>query len=144
MEKLEVARSEVKLNWPGLSSNPKRWKELILGSGQMKREHFREHVVCHAWFPIFPHLVVNPPHNPEGWLFPLYRDGVKAQRSAPGPGVPVGGPAGEEPRADVSLSALSCRHMVDLTPLVLNPGGFHFSYLAGNSAHKLHCPGCPW
>nr|XP_035932351.1 extensin-like [Halichoerus grypus] len=59
MEKLEVARSEVKLNWPGLSSNPKR-------------------------------------------------------------------------------------HMVDLTPLVLNPGGFHFSYLAGNSAHKLHCPGFPW
>ncbi|XP_073745706.1 uncharacterized protein [Callorhinus ursinus] len=59
MEKLEVARSEVKLNWPGLSSNPKR-------------------------------------------------------------------------------------HMVDLTPLVLNPGGFHFSYLAGNSAHKLRCPGFPW
>ncbi|XP_044096996.1 uncharacterized protein LOC122902011 [Neovison vison] len=59
MEKLEVARSEVKLNWAGLSSNPKR-------------------------------------------------------------------------------------HMVDLTPLVLNPGGFHFSYLAGNSAHKLHCPGFPW
>ncbi|XP_064434133.1 uncharacterized protein LOC123852389 isoform X2 [Mirounga angustirostris] len=59
MENLEVARSEVKLNWPGLSSNPKR-------------------------------------------------------------------------------------HMVDLTPLVLNPGGFHFSYLAGNSAHKLRCPGFPW
>ncbi|KAM7331448.1 hypothetical protein ACRRTK_008156 [Alexandromys fortis] len=35
-------------------------------------------------------------------------------------------------------------HMVDLTPLVLNPGGFHFSYLAGNNAHKLHCPGFPW
>ncbi|GAB5579316.1 uncharacterized protein LOC101086852 isoform X1 [Prionailurus iriomotensis] len=35
-------------------------------------------------------------------------------------------------------------HMVDLTPLVLNPGGFHFSYLAGNSAHQLHCPGYPW
>uniref|UniRef100_G1LQC1 Uncharacterized LOC100468117 n=1 Tax=Ailuropoda melanoleuca TaxID=9646 RepID=G1LQC1_AILME len=59
MEKLEVAKSEVKLNWAGLSSNPKRY-------------------------------------------------------------------------------------MVDLTPLVLNPGGFHFSYLAGNSAHKLHCPGFPW
>ncbi|XP_032201506.1 uncharacterized protein LOC116592386 isoform X1 [Mustela erminea] len=59
MEKLEVARSEVKLNWAGLSSNPKR-------------------------------------------------------------------------------------HMVDLTPLVLNPGGFHFSYLAGSSAHKLHCPDFPW
>uniref|UniRef100_A0A8I3PS11 Uncharacterized protein n=2 Tax=Canis lupus familiaris TaxID=9615 RepID=A0A8I3PS11_CANLF len=59
MEKLEVAKSEVKLNWAGLSSNPKS-------------------------------------------------------------------------------------HMVDLTPLVLNPGGFHFSYLTGNSAHKLHCPGFPW
>ncbi|XP_077730700.1 uncharacterized protein LOC144299188 [Canis aureus] len=59
MEKLEVARSEVKLNWAGLSSNPKS-------------------------------------------------------------------------------------HMVDLTPLVLNPGGFHFSYLTGNSAHKLHCSGFPW
>ncbi|XP_036923278.1 uncharacterized protein LOC119001840 [Sturnira hondurensis] len=35
-------------------------------------------------------------------------------------------------------------HMVDLTPLVLNPGGFHFSYLPGNSVHKLHCPGFPW
>uniref|UniRef100_A0A8C8ZTQ5 Uncharacterized protein n=1 Tax=Prolemur simus TaxID=1328070 RepID=A0A8C8ZTQ5_PROSS len=34
--------------------------------------------------------------------------------------------------------------MVDLTPLVLNPGGFHFSYLAGNSARKLHCPAFPW
>ncbi|XP_075390785.1 uncharacterized protein LOC142429644 [Tenrec ecaudatus] len=35
-------------------------------------------------------------------------------------------------------------HMVDLTPLVLNPGGFHFSYLSGNTAHKLHCPAFPW
>ncbi|XP_036987383.2 uncharacterized protein LOC119038917 isoform X2 [Artibeus jamaicensis] len=35
-------------------------------------------------------------------------------------------------------------HMVDLTPLVLNPGGFHFSYLPGNRVHKLHCPGFPW
>ncbi|XP_015442251.1 uncharacterized protein LOC102879148 isoform X1 [Pteropus alecto] len=35
-------------------------------------------------------------------------------------------------------------HMVDLTPLVLSPGGFHFSYLPGNSAHKLHGPGFPW
>lgn len=59
MEKLEVSRSEVKLNWTGLSSNPK-----------------------------------------------------------------------------------SC--MVDLTPLVLNPGGFHFSYLARSSAHKLHCSAFPW
>nr|XP_031299023.1 uncharacterized protein LOC116150043 [Camelus dromedarius] len=59
VEKLEVSRSEVKLNWTGLSSNPKS-------------------------------------------------------------------------------------HMVDLTPLVLNPGGFHFSYLARNSAHKLHCQGVPW
>ncbi|KAF6278096.1 hypothetical protein mRhiFer1_009382 [Rhinolophus ferrumequinum] len=34
--------------------------------------------------------------------------------------------------------------MVDVTPLVLNPGGFHFSFLPGNSAHKLYCPGFPW
>ncbi|XP_019520936.1 PREDICTED: uncharacterized protein LOC109394866 [Hipposideros armiger] len=34
--------------------------------------------------------------------------------------------------------------IIDVTPLVLNPGGFHFSYLPGNSAHKLHCPGFPW
>lgn len=34
--------------------------------------------------------------------------------------------------------------MVDLTPLVLNPGGFHFSYLPRNSVQKLHCPGFPW
>uniref|UniRef100_H0XQK8 Uncharacterized protein n=2 Tax=Otolemur garnettii TaxID=30611 RepID=H0XQK8_OTOGA len=40
------------------------------------------------------------------------------------------------------LSSNPKRCMVDLTPLVLNPGGFHFSYLAGNSAHKL--PGFPW
>nr|XP_044631378.1 uncharacterized protein LOC106848294 [Equus asinus] len=59
MEKLEVSRSEVKLNWTGLSSNPKS-------------------------------------------------------------------------------------RMVDLTPLVLNPGGFHFSYLARSSAHKLHCSAFPW
>ncbi|XP_023446895.2 uncharacterized protein C6orf132 [Dasypus novemcinctus] len=36
------------------------------------------------------------------------------------------------------------RHMVDLTPLVLNPGGFHFSYLPGSKACKLQCPGFPW
>ncbi|XP_048199354.1 uncharacterized protein LOC125349333 [Perognathus longimembris pacificus] len=42
------------------------------------------------------------------------------------------------------LSSNPKSHMVDLTPLVLNPGGFHFSYLAGNSAPKLHCPGFPW
>ncbi|XP_049722541.1 uncharacterized protein LOC126065945 isoform X3 [Elephas maximus indicus] len=42
------------------------------------------------------------------------------------------------------LSSNPKSHMVDLTPLVLNPGGFHFSYRPGNSAHKLHCPGFPW
>ncbi|XP_029778744.1 uncharacterized protein LOC115278427 isoform X3 [Suricata suricatta] len=41
------------------------------------------------------------------------------------------------------LSSNPKSHMVDLTPLVLNPGGFHFSYLAGNHAHQLHCPGYP-
>ncbi|KAG8523113.1 hypothetical protein J0S82_012698 [Galemys pyrenaicus] len=43
-----------------------------------------------------------------------------------------------------SPSLPSCSHMVDLTPLVLNPGGFHFPYLTGNSARKLHGPGFPW
>ncbi|XP_006140257.1 uncharacterized protein LOC102484099 isoform X2 [Tupaia chinensis] len=42
------------------------------------------------------------------------------------------------------LSSNPKSHMVDLTPLVLNPGGFHFSYLTGSGAHKLHCPGLPW
>nr|XP_021501612.1 uncharacterized protein LOC110553797 [Meriones unguiculatus] len=42
------------------------------------------------------------------------------------------------------VSSTSKSHMVDLTPLVLNPGGFHFSYLTGHSAHKLHCPGFTW
>ncbi|XP_039098738.1 uncharacterized protein LOC120238801 isoform X3 [Hyaena hyaena] len=70
MEKVDITRSEVKLNWAGLSSNPKRWKEFKLGANE--------------------------------------------------------------------------NHMVDLTPLVLNPGGFHFSYLAGNRAHQLHCSGYPW
>ncbi|XP_007536515.1 uncharacterized protein LOC103125641 [Erinaceus europaeus] len=52
-------------------------------------------------------------------------------------------------RSDVKLNwtGLSSNpksHMVDLTPLVLNPGGFHFSYLSENSTHTLHCPGFPW
>ncbi|XP_043346199.1 uncharacterized protein LOC122455267 isoform X2 [Cervus canadensis] len=38
------------------------------------------------------------------------------------------------------LSSNPKSHMVDLTPLVLNPGGFHFSYLTRSSAHKLHFP----
>ncbi|KAM5312305.1 uncharacterized protein AAES06_021835 [Glossophaga mutica] len=42
------------------------------------------------------------------------------------------------------LSSNQKSHVVDLTPLVLNPGGFHFSYLPGNSMHKLHGPGFPW
>ncbi|XP_005391758.1 PREDICTED: proline-rich receptor-like protein kinase PERK2 isoform X2 [Chinchilla lanigera] len=42
------------------------------------------------------------------------------------------------------LSSNPKSHMVDLTPLVLNPGGFHLSYLARNSPHKLHCPGFHW
>ncbi|XP_045391069.1 uncharacterized protein LOC123626222 [Lemur catta] len=42
----------------------------------------------------------------------------------------------------LSPNPKSC--MIDLTPLVLNPGGFHFLYLAGNSARKLHCPTFPW
>ncbi|XP_008840447.1 uncharacterized protein LOC103741446 [Nannospalax galili] len=43
------------------------------------------------------------------------------------------------------LSSNPKSHIVDLTPLILNPGGFHYSYLARNSVvHKLHCPGFPW
>ena len=54
-------------------------------------------------------------------------------------------PAPEEPRAEcVPCPALSCSCVVDLTPLVLNPGGFQFSYLARNNVHNLHCPGFPW
>ncbi|ELK26283.1 hypothetical protein MDA_GLEAN10020145 [Myotis davidii] len=34
--------------------------------------------------------------------------------------------------------------MVNLTPLVLSPGGFHFSYLPRNGVHRLHYPGFPW
>ncbi|XP_051006357.1 uncharacterized protein LOC127193059 [Acomys russatus] len=66
-----------------------------------------------------------------------------------GPFPPVTGKPIEKPdvsRSEVKLnwnglSSTSKSHMVDLTPLVLNPGGFHFSYLAGNNAHKLHCSG---
>ncbi|XP_036849100.2 uncharacterized protein [Manis javanica] len=43
-----------------------------------------------------------------------------------------------------SLSSNPKSHMVDLTPVVLNPGGVHFSYLAGNSPDKLHGPDFPW
>ncbi|XP_036679910.1 uncharacterized protein LOC118880355 isoform X2 [Balaenoptera musculus] len=42
------------------------------------------------------------------------------------------------------LSSNPKSRVVDLTPLVLNPGGFQFSYLARNNAHNLHCPGFPW
>ncbi|XP_037679395.1 uncharacterized protein LOC119524835 [Choloepus didactylus] len=42
------------------------------------------------------------------------------------------------------LSSNPKRHMVDLTPLVLNPRGFHFSYLSGNGTCKLQCPRFPW
>lgn len=42
------------------------------------------------------------------------------------------------------LSSNPKSHMIDLTPLVLNPGGFHFSYLPRHSAHELHCSGFPW
>uniref|UniRef100_A0A4X2M3C2 Uncharacterized protein n=1 Tax=Vombatus ursinus TaxID=29139 RepID=A0A4X2M3C2_VOMUR len=38
----------------------------------------------------------------------------------------------------------SFNRIVDLTPLVLNPGGFNSSRLSGNPAHKLQCPGFPW
>nr|XP_035122936.1 uncharacterized protein LOC108593870 [Callithrix jacchus]XP_035122945.1 uncharacterized protein LOC108593870 [Callithrix jacchus] len=34
--------------------------------------------------------------------------------------------------------------IVDLTLLVVNSGSFHFSYVAGISMFKLHCPNFPW
>ncbi|XP_057347835.1 uncharacterized protein LOC130680701 [Manis pentadactyla] len=43
-----------------------------------------------------------------------------------------------------SLSSNPKSHIVDLTPVVLNPGRVHFSYLAGNSPDKLHGPDFPW
>lgn len=52
---------------------------------------------------------------------------------------PARAPPPPAPRLSPRLP-LSCSHMVDLTPLVLNPGGFHFSYLTGNDMHKLHLP----
>uniref|UniRef100_A0A8C6DH58 Uncharacterized protein n=1 Tax=Moschus moschiferus TaxID=68415 RepID=A0A8C6DH58_MOSMO len=70
-----------------------------------------------------------------------------ASTAAPPPAVytmpRVFGPFSLLPSTSVSglpCLTLSCSHMVDLTPLVLNPGGFHFSYLTRNSAHKLHFP----
>lgn len=34
--------------------------------------------MCHTWFSFSPHLIVNPHHNPEGLLFPFYREGGEA------------------------------------------------------------------
>lgn len=87
-EKLEVSSSEVKLNRTGLSQNPKRWKDFILGLRQMKNEHFGEHAVCQAQLLFSPHPLVNLHHRPE-WLFSLSREGVWAQRSVPCKGVLV-------------------------------------------------------
>ncbi|KAM5273562.1 uncharacterized protein ACOB6Z_004144 [Ctenodactylus gundi] len=42
------------------------------------------------------------------------------------------------------LSSHPKSHILDLTPLVLNPGGFRFSYLSGRSVHELHCPDFSW
>lgn len=152
MEKVDITRSEVKLNWAGLSSNPKRWKEFKLGAnekGMFWGAFCVPTVGCH-FFPIlliltailrgcYSHCI-----GKESKLRGLFCEGKPL---CPCPARAYGGwggPAWEEPRADVPLSALSCSHMVDLTPLVLNPGGFHFSYLAGNRAHQLHCSGYPW
>uniref|UniRef100_A0A8C8ZKD8 Uncharacterized protein n=1 Tax=Prolemur simus TaxID=1328070 RepID=A0A8C8ZKD8_PROSS len=82
-----------------------------------------------------PTLLPPPP------LLPSPPATTKASLVAPSPPVytmpRVFGPFPPLPKLHVSC-------MVDLTPLVLNPGGFHFSYLAGNSARKLHCPAFPW
>ncbi|XP_036305665.1 uncharacterized protein LOC118725732 [Pipistrellus kuhlii] len=52
----------------------------------------------------------------------------------------------EAPSSEVKLNWLSSnpkRRMVDLTPLVLSPGGFHLSYVPRNR-YKLHYPGFHW
>ncbi|XP_057600826.1 basic proline-rich protein-like [Hippopotamus amphibius kiboko] len=62
----------------------------------------------------------------------------------PLPSTSLGRRPWRSPELRVSCPTLSCSRVVDLTPLVLNPGGFHFSYLAGSNTHKLRCPGFPW
>ncbi|XP_069353163.1 uncharacterized protein [Eulemur rufifrons] len=92
--------------------------------------------------PCLPPTLLPPPP-----LLPSPPATTKASLVAPSPPVytmpRVFGPFPLLPSKSVeNLDIASC--MVDLTPLVLNPGGFHFSYLAGNSARKLHGPAFPW
>ncbi|XP_056677322.1 uncharacterized protein LOC130458171 isoform X2 [Monodelphis domestica] len=58
----------------------------------------------------------------------------------------LAGPNSEMKVVQLNWTGLSSspKRMVDLTPLVLNPGGFHSSRLSGNSTHKLQTPGFPW
>ncbi|XP_020852299.1 uncharacterized protein LOC110215282 [Phascolarctos cinereus] len=58
----------------------------------------------------------------------------------------LAGPDSEVKVMKLNWTGLSAapKRVVDLTPLVLNPGGFHSSRLSGNPAHKLQCPSFPW
>ncbi|XP_072455789.1 uncharacterized protein [Notamacropus eugenii] len=58
----------------------------------------------------------------------------------------LAGPNSEVKVMQLNWTGLSAapKRMVDLTPLVLNPGGFHSFRLSGNPTHKLQCPGFPW
>ncbi|XP_074062696.1 uncharacterized protein LOC141502050 isoform X2 [Macrotis lagotis] len=58
----------------------------------------------------------------------------------------LAGPNSEVKVMQLNWTGLSAppKRMVNLTPLVLNPGGFHPSWLSRNPTHKLQCPGFPW
>ncbi|XP_036596130.1 uncharacterized protein LOC118832856 isoform X1 [Trichosurus vulpecula] len=58
----------------------------------------------------------------------------------------LAGPNSEVKLMQLNWTGLSAapKRMVDLTPLVLNPGGFHSSLLSGSPTHKFQCPGFPW
>ncbi|XP_043830982.1 uncharacterized protein LOC122734314 isoform X1 [Dromiciops gliroides] len=58
----------------------------------------------------------------------------------------LAGPNSEVKVMQLNWTGLSAppKRMVDLTPLVLNPGGFHSSWLSANPTHKLQCSGFPW
>nr|XP_020765050.1 uncharacterized protein LOC110147718 [Odocoileus virginianus texanus] len=74
---------------------------------------------------------------------PLPPAAATASTAAPPPAVysmpRVFGPFTPLPSTSLEKVEVSS-HMVDLTPLVLSPGGFHFSYLTRKHAHKLHFP----
>lgn len=115
----------MKLNWTGLSSNPKRWEDLFGAPGRRQTEGLRGacSLACPESQPPSQMSLLHPECS-----LPLHIGSCLA--CAP--------PA---PRTEAEPPASpSCSHMVNLTPLVLNPGGFHFSYLTGNNVHELRFP----